>query len=290
MDRIKDFEDYLRYTESLSENTIISYINDVKQLIDFAGKAIPEKDTIVDFIYYLSSRGINPTSIRRKLSSIDKYFEFLKARKVVEENPVEDLIRPKVWDRLPKYLTVEEIHRLTGTIDTSNETGIRDRAIVELLYASGLRVSELVSLRIEDVDFENRLLIVREGKGGKDRIVPINDVAIYWLKKYLSIRKKNSPFLFCGRKDIKLTRQRIWQIIKNYAEKANIPISKISPHVLRHSFATHLLMGGLDLRSLQELLGHATIKTTEIYTHIANPELERLFIKFHPRKKFKSSR
>lgn len=289
MEILREFENFLRYSENLSENTVKSYVIDVKQFLDFIGEEFSDKDRITDFIYHLSFKGINPSSIRRKISSIDKFYEFLIIKGLIGENPVGDILRPKMWERLPKYLTLEEVNRLIGSIDLEDEEGIRDRAIIELIYSCGLRASEVVNLRVEDIDFERKIVTVREGKGGKDRIVPITDSALNYIKLYLAKRKKDSPFVFTSKKALKLTRQRLWQIIKKYAKKAGIDLKRISPHVIRHSFATHLLLGGIDLRILQELLGHSSIRTTEIYTHIANPELERLFRRYHPRRKLKES-
>ncbi len=286
---LKDFESFLRYSENLSENTVKSYVTDVKQFLDFIGEEFSDKDRITDFIYHLSYKGMNPSSIRRKISSIDKFYEFLIIKGLIRENPISDLLRPKMWERLPKYLTIEEVNRLIDSASLDNEEGIRDRAIMELIYSCGLRASEVVNLRIEDIDFERKVVTVREGKGGKDRIVPITDSALNYIKLYLSKRRKDSPFVFTSKKAPKLTRQRLWQVIKKYAKKAGIDLRRISPHVLRHSFATHLLLGGIDLRILQELLGHSSIRTTEVYTHLANPELERLFRIYHPRGKLKES-
>lgn len=286
MSYISEFEDFIRFTENLAENTVNSYITDIMQFVEFAGTEIPSKANVTEFVYFLYQKGNNTTTIRRKLSSISKYSKFLMLKGKIKENPVEDLSRPKVWERLPRYLGKDEIEKLLVMPDTTTENGVRDRAILELMYASGLRVSEVLNLKVEDVDFEKGIIFVKEGKGKKDRVVPIGKIALFWLKEYLRIRKRNSNYLFTGKKGERLTRQRLWQIIREYARKAEIDIT-ISPHTIRHTFATHLLLGGADIRSLQELLGHSSIRTTEIYTHLANPELEKLFRKYHPRKKIR---
>ncbi len=283
MNRIEEFIDHLITERGLSLNTAQAYHRDIQDYTKLCGEKF-DLESITTFIFELYSRGLSPTSIRRKLSAVKQYAGYLKKHYKVE-NQFEEIDPPKVWERLPDFLTEEEVDRLLKAPDTSTEIGIRDRAILELMYASGLRVSEICRIRIEDLDMNQGLLFVKQSKGKKDRVVPIHRTALEWIKRYLDTRSHRSPHLFVNRRGNPLTRQRIWQIVKEYALKAGIDPKKVHPHTLRHSFATHILMRGADLRTVQELLGHSSIKTTQIYTFVARPTLEENYRKIHRRAK-----
>jgi len=283
MNRIEEFIDHLITERGLSLNTAQAYQRDIQDYTKLCGEKF-DLESITTFIFELYSRGLSPTSIRRKLSAVKQYAGYLKKHYKVE-NQFEEIDPPKVWERLPDFLTEEEVDRLLKAPDTSTEIGIRDRAILELMYASGLRVSEICRIRIEDLDMNQGLLFVKQSKGKKDRVVPIHRTALEWIKRYLDTRSHRSPHLFVNRRGNPLTRQRIWQIVKEYALKAGIDPKKVHPHTLRHSFATHILMRGADLRTVQELLGHSSIKTTQIYTFVARPTLEENYRKIHRRAK-----
>ncbi len=280
MDIVEEFVDHLITQRGLSTNTAEAYATDVRQFLEVSRGRV-DFESITGFLHHLYGLGLSPISIRRKLSSVHQFVLFLRSKGEDVKDEFEELDRPKAWERLPECLSVEEVERLIEAPDTSKELGLRDRAILELMYAAGLRASEICSLKVEDIDFEKGLLFVKRAKGKKDRVVPVHPQALYWVKRYLEARKHNHPVLFIGRGKRPISRQRLWQIIKKYALKAGIDPKKVHPHVIRHSFATHILSRGADLRSVQELLGHASIKTTQIYTHIAEPELERIYRKVH---------
>lgn len=273
---VDEFEVHLVMEKGLSVKTAEAYVRDVREYLNAVGERF-DYESLSSFVFHLYGLSRTPATIRRKLSSVRQFVLFLRKRGIEVEDGFEELEKPRAWERLPEYLTVEEVQRLLEAPDVTTELGLRDRAILELMYACGLRVSELCELRTENVDFNRGLLFVKQSKGKKDRVVPVNLEALKWLAEYMKVRSFNSPYVFVNRRGRKLTRQRLWQIVKEYALKAGIDPEKVHPHVLRHSFATHILMGGADLRAVQELLGHASIKTTQVYTAVANPELERLY-------------
>ncbi|NPA15926.1 MAG: site-specific tyrosine recombinase XerD [Deferribacteres bacterium] len=269
---------HLETQKGLSPNTSSAYRHDIEEFLNFKGPLSSEG--ILEFVFHLYSRGCSPSTIHRKLSALNQFFIFLLEKKRIEKNPLDFIDKPRKWEHLPSVLSPEEVENLLNAPDTRTPKGIRDRALLELLYSSGLRVSELCRLKTEDIDFNRGLLRVK-GKGSKERMVPIGEEAFFWLKRHLENRKAGT-FIFTSKRGNPLSRQRVWQLIKEYAKRAGI-IKKVSPHTLRHSFATHILLKGADLRVIQELLGHASIKTTEIYTHLANPQLEELYRQKHPR-------
>ncbi len=273
---------HLETERGLSTNTSQAYKADIEDFLKFIKGEISQ-EKILDFIYHLYSLGYSPSTIHRKLSALNQFFAFLVDSKKIEKNPLDFIDKPKKWEYLPSVLSPEEIERILEIPNTKTLKGIRDRTILELLYSSGLRVSELCELKTEDLDF-NRGVIRIKGKGDKERIVPLGEEALFWLKKYLNTQKTKEKFVFVSKRGKHITRQRVWQIIKEYAKMAGVT-KNISPHTLRHSFATHILLKGADLRVVQELLGHSSIKTTEIYTHLANPQLEELYRQKHPRAK-----
>ena len=276
---LPDFKKFLSLEEGLSERTVKAYVSDILSLV----RVIEEGGGITEFLKGCS----NGTSLRR-LSSLKRFFGFCRKRGVISQDPLEGLDGVKKEKRLPRFLLEDEVKRLIEKgPDTTSPLGVRDRALLEVLYGSGLRVSELVSLKLSDVDLKRGVLKVY-GKGDRIRYVPLNTEALRWLRKYLEeVRGRFSglgnPWLFVNRRGGRLSRQFIWRMIKNYGEKVGIDPSKLHPHVLRHSFATHLLQRGADLRSIQLLLGHASITTTEIYTHLRLKDLREIHERYHPR-------
>ena len=287
------FLSYCRLERSLSRNTVDSYGFDLDRLRGFLHQKQIETvsdvtpDLLSEYVRALYDLGFAATSIQRTLSTLRGYFSYLVSDGVITSDPTELLESPKAGRYLPGVLTIEEMLSLFGAVDVQKRLGMRDRALLETLYATGMRVSELSNFAFEQILFEEGLIRVF-GKGSKERLVPIGDVAIEWIKKYLETER---PFLsrpstdssvFLNGRGTKLSRMGIWKIIQRYAKKANLE-KKISPHTFRHSFATHLLEGGADLRAVQEMLGHANIVTTEIYTHVDREYLKEVHRSFHPR-------
>jgi integrase/recombinase XerD len=279
-----------RVEKGLSHNTLAAYGNDLEKLTKFAeerGKDLRslERDDLTGFMRHLNERGLEPRSIARALVTVRSLYKYLLLDGHLKRDPSANLESPKSWQSLPKFLISEEVERLLQSPDLSTDMGVRDKAMIEVLYATGVRVSELVSLRLSDVNLDLGVLITL-GKGSKERTVPMGQSAIKWTRRYLAVRqkllnKKDSQYLFVTSKGQPLTRQAFWKLIVSYGEKANI--GHITPHLLRHSFATHLLENGADLRSVQMMLGHSDISTTQIYTHITNERLKEIYKKFHPR-------
>ena len=284
------FFNYLRVERGLSANTLIAYKGDMEKLNDFASTVEKdltslEREDLVKYTQYLHKTGLEPKSIARALGTTKNFFKFLVLDGLLKRDPTANLEIPRSWQSLPKILSAEEVERLLSSPDVSDAAGLRDKAMLEILYATGLRVSELVALKISDVNLDLGFLITM-GKGSKERTVPIGKSAVSWTRKYLGIRPallagKSSPFLFISDKGVPITRQSFWKLVVSYGEKSKI--GHISPHLLRHSFATHLLENGADLRSVQMMLGHSDISTTQIYTHVTNERLRQIYKKFHPR-------
>jgi integrase/recombinase XerD len=244
-----------------------------------------ERDDVKDFIKHLHESGLEARSIGRTLVTVRNLYKFLLLDGFLKRDPSENIETPKSWQSLPKFLIQEEVESLLESPDISTSTGLRDKAMLEVLYATGVRVSELVALKINDLNLDLGFLTTL-GKGSKERTVPMGKSAVEWIKKYLPVRhkilgNKTSPFLFINAKGEAISRQGLWKIIVDYGEQAKI--GHITPHLLRHSFATHLLENGADLRSVQMMLGHSDISTTQIYTHITNERLKEIYKKFHPR-------
>jgi integrase/recombinase XerD len=240
------------------------------------------------FVDHLMGEGLSPRSVARTVAAVRGFYRFAVLAQHIGINPSDDLQAPRAWPALPKFLGVEDVERLITQPDVSTPRGLRDRALIEVLYATGLRVSELIRLRASDLNLEAGYLSTT-GKGNKQRIVPIGDQAAQWLMKYIRdgrpalLRKRSSPWLFVNAKQGgSLSRVGFWKILKAYGRKAGIS-RMLSPHVLRHSFATHLLEHGADLRSIQMMLGHADLSTTQIYTHVLEARLRAVYDRFHPR-------
>jgi integrase/recombinase XerD len=292
-DFIKEFLTYIQVEKGLARHTLESYGRDLARLQRWADKANKPlaqltRADLRKWIAQLSREGLAPTSVARAVSAARGLFRFLMLDGHIKRHPTEDLDTPQRFAYLPQFLTEDEINQLLAAPDITTEEGIRDRALLEVMYAAGLRVSELVSLKQSDVDIQAGL-VVCHGKGSKERRVPLGKSAIQWIQRYNAIRagygKPSLPQLFVnGGKP--LTRQFAWAMIKRYAKKAGV--KDISPHTLRHSFATHLLQHGADSRSVQALLGHSDISTTQIYTHITDRHLRNSYDKHHPRARRKT--
>jgi len=290
-DRIQDdFLSYLRVERGLSANTINAYKLDLDKLRRYLTgieKEIltAEREDLIHFVKHLHSTGLDSRSIARILVTVRNLFKFLLLDNRIKRDPSANIDVPKAWQSLPRFLIQEEIERLLETPDISTNLGLRDRAMLELLYATGLRVTELVSVKEADLNL-NAGFLTTLGKGSKERLVPIGKSAIRWVSQYVAIRHtllapRGSAYLFLTAKGRPLSRQAFWKLITAYGEKANI--GHITPHLLRHSFATHLLENGADLRSVQMMLGHSDIGTTQIYTHVTNERLKEVYLKYHPR-------
>ena len=287
---IERFLSYLSAERGLSSRTLEGYRGDLEDLgeyLDKLGLGFDGVDiqVLTGYLMNMAARGLSPATIRRRLSAVRGFFAFLVEMEVLESDPTEGLDNPRTWKHLPQVLSLDEVERLLEAPSLPTPRGIRDRAMLEVLYATGVRVSELVSIRLVDLDLDRGVLRVL-GKGKKERIVPLGEEALRWLKRYLEMRgqldKRGSPYLFLTNRGGPMTRQRFWQIVKGYAREVGIA-KDISPHTLRHSFATHILERGADLRAVQELLGHADLSTTQIYTHVARAHLEKIYKRSHPR-------
>jgi integrase/recombinase XerD len=291
MKNLNLFDSFLSYIElekEYSKNTVSSYKNDLDDFKEFLTKIdkdpieINKKD-IFNYLVFLSKKKLKPASLRRKISALRSFYKFLIREELIENDPTIDLTLPKKDKVLPDVISVEEIEKLVNIIPEKGFKGKRDRALIELLYSSGLRVSEIINLKINEIDLKNGYLKCF-GKGSKERIVPFGSFAKDLLIEYIEERDKNninSDLLFVTKKGKKIVRQEINNILNRYAKKSKLK-KKIHPHMLRHSFATHLLERGADLRSVQELLGHVDISTTQIYTHLTKEHLREVYMNSHP--------
>jgi integrase/recombinase XerD len=291
---LKEYLTILRYEKNLSENTTNSYKSDLQKFLIFLSES-KVKDfsdvtstLIATFFERQRKSGVDSATSARYMSSIKGFFRFLGNNNYIGKNPTEKLSRAKKARKLPAVLTLPEIEMILNAPQTSETTGLRDKAILETFYSSGLRVSELINLKINDLFFDDEVIRVL-GKGSKERIVPIGSSAIKWIKEYLTRSRpylekktKSQNFVFLNKRGTKLSRMWIWKIFGNYAKEAGIS-KNIHPHIFRHSFATHLLEGGADLRAVQEMLGHADISTTQIYTHVDRNYIKQVHKDHHPR-------
>ena len=285
---------YLRDVRRMSPNTIESYARDLALLAAFAETRGVDVDalTLEDleaFVRQLMAGGLSPRSVARAVACVRGFYRFRAIERKQDRSPADDLRPPRAWPALPKSLALEDVDRLLAQPDTASPRGLRDKALIEVLYATGLRVSELVGLRAGDLNLEDGYLTCI-GKGDKQRMVPLGREASDWVRQYLQrgrpalLRGKSSPWLFVNARDgSSLSRVGFWKILKEYGLKAGIS-RPLSPHALRHSFATHLLERGADLRMIQVMLGHADLSTTQIYTHVLEARLRTVYDKFHPRR------
>jgi integrase/recombinase XerD len=293
MDPVTAYLRHLEVERRVAANTLSAYRRDLTRLQVFA-KGLPKALTALTrqdleaFVRDAMTDGLSPTSAARLVASVRGVFRYLRLHGDVHENPAEDLHAPRLFAALPRFLSTADVDALLAAPDVNTPGGLRDRALIEVLYATGLRVSELVNLRLADIRMDQGYLQCL-GKGNKQRIVPLGDIAAEWVRRYLKdgrpqfTKKKDGPWLFISaRGSHRLSRGGFWQILKDYGTKANIK-AHLSPHVLRHSFATHLLERGADLRAIQTMLGHADLSTTQIYTHVLEARLRQVYDSFHPR-------
>lgn len=287
------FLNYLSVERGLSQNTILAYQSDLTKFISYLNiqdinsinKTI--RENITSYMWTQKEKGLSANSLSRGLAAIKVFYRFLLREKIISSDPTDLIESPKLWKRLPDALSLEEIESLLNAPNIKDKQGLRDKALLEVMYATGMRVSEVANLKIQDLNSD--IGFVRcIGKGQKERIIPLGRRAIHFTESYIRqvrpklLKNKNSQALFLSRLGERLSRQSIWKIIKIYAKKARIK-KDIHPHILRHSFATHLLERGADLRAVQEMLGHSDISTTQIYTHIHKDRLKEIHKKYHPR-------
>ncbi len=292
-DLIREYLSYCRVEKGLSANSIDSYAHDLARLGDWAEKNGEEllelkRTDLREWLIDLSAEKLSENSKRRLISAVRGFYKFLMFDGHIKNNPAEDLVAPQKGVYLPRFLNRSEIETLLAVPDTSTEIGLRDRAILELMYASGLRVSEAANVRINDIDLDGGILTTT-GKGSKTRRVPVGSSAIEWIRSYLALRRKKENIeidnMFVSAAGSPIDRQVIYISITQYAEKCGL--TGVSPHTLRHSFATHLIQNNADIRSVQQMLGHADISTTQIYTHITSAHLKKNYERFHPRSRAK---
>ena len=290
--QVESFLNHLRVEKGLSANTVESYGRDLARFAAFLSRTHQSLETcglaqIRNFLSSLEKAGLASRSIARSIVSIRQFYLHLQRERVIAANPTENLQSPRGWKALPKYLSIAQMEALISTADVTTPAGLRDRAILELLYATGLRVSELITLRSSDVDL-NSGCIRAIGKGDKQRIVPLGEAAGRAVQAYQreareALRRgRQVPWLFVSTRGNRMTRQAVWILLASSGKAAGIS-QPVMPHLLRHSFATHMLAGGADLRSLQMMLGHADISTTQIYTHVVTDRLQEIYKRHHPR-------
>jgi integrase/recombinase XerD len=286
---VREYLTYLQVERGLAGNSLQGYRRDLARLEDWAGRVGKQVEELARpdlraWIASLSREGLAPRSVSRATSAARGFYRFLMLDGHIKRHPAEDLDTPQASAHLPRFLSEDEMERLLAVPDTATEEGLRDRAILELMYAAGLRISELISLKTSDIDTDAGLLSCH-GKGSKERRIPIGKSATRWLEFYRATRSRHArtqdPRLFVNSLGAPLTRQLVWSAIKRYSERAGL--EHVSPHTLRHSFATHLLQRGADSRSVQSLLGHSDISTTQIYTHMTDLHLRATYNRHHPR-------
>ncbi len=289
IDPVERFLNYLTVEKGLSVNTLAAYKRDIQKFNTFlleSGVNITgfQKADLLSFIEHLRNSGNQATTLARNIAALRGFCKFLLMEGIITEDPIENISTPKGWKRIPRIIGPEEVLSLLDKPGAGN-LSLRDRAILEMIYSSGLRASELIHIKISDINFEAGFITVT-GKGSKERVVPVHEAALSTVKKYMDearpdiLKKRTSPFLFLAKGGKPMTRQRLWQLIKKYSKELSI---NISPHTLRHCFASHLLDGGADLRALQKMLGHTDISTTQIYTKVTPERLRKIHKLHHPR-------
>jgi integrase/recombinase XerD len=296
---IDAYLDHLRVERRVADHTLDSYARDLRGLAEFAAgleRPIADLDraSLEAYVRQLMARGLSPRSVARAIAAIRGFYRYLVLERRLTVHPAEDLRPPRAWAALPKFLSIDDVDRLLAAPDVSTPLGLRDRAMLELLYATGMRVSELINVRAADLHFDDQYLTCI-GKGNKERIIPMGEQATDWVRRYqrearpqLAARSRarsstRAPRLFVNARGGPLSRVGFWKILKAHGRAAGLRAS-LSPHVVRHSFATHLLERGADLRAIQMMLGHADLSTTQIYTHVLEARLRSVYDKFHPRK------
>lgn len=284
-ENLENYRNYLKYERAYSDNTVGAYMNDINKYEEFLKKDILESDTedLEKYLKYI--KNLESTTVAHKITSIKSYFNYNIKRGIVSVNPADKVSRPKLTKHLPEYLTEEEVGKLLD-VEVKSPYDYRNKTILELLYSSGIRISELVNIKTPNYDSEECLIRIM-GKGSKERIVPLGDYAVNIMNDYMNnyrplINKKHTDYVFINNRGDKISRQFIFKVIKKEALKKGIK-KDISPHTLRHTFATHLLKNGADLRIIQELLGHENISTTQIYTHVTNNKLKSDYETYFPK-------
>ncbi|MCM8780058.1 MAG: site-specific tyrosine recombinase XerD [Candidatus Omnitrophica bacterium] len=290
---IELFLNYLSVERNLAKNTLISYKRDLECFLDYLDSchvsvlSRTTKDDVTNFMFFQKDKGLSASSISRRLAAIKVFYRFLVRERILSQDPTSLMESPKLWKKVPAVLSLAEIEALLNQPDRKGKFGIRDKAILETMYATGMRISETADLKLEDANLDVGYLRCL-GKGSKERIIPLGKKAIEALGAYmresrpLILGKRESPYLFLNRFGKRISRQSLWKMVKKYAKLAHVK-TQIKPHILRHSFATHLLERGADLRSVQEMLGHSDISTTQIYTHINKDRLKTIHKTYHPR-------
>jgi len=293
MDPVAEYLETLQMERGASRNTLVSYRRDLAGYTAFltrAGCSIATADlaTLVGYLAALRRRGLGPRSVARHLSSVRGLYRFLLASGAISRDPTEHIDSPQPARRLPRTLSADDVAAIVEAPDAARPDGLRDRALLELLYACGLRASEVIAVRVDDVNLGGGY-VMATGKGNRQRLVPMGAQAVEWIRRYLAVArprlvKRGDPAaLFLNRSGQALSRQAVWQLLKRSARRAGVRAAAVSPHTLRHSFASHLLEGGADLRSVQAMLGHADISTTQIYTHLSSRAVRDMYRAFHPR-------
>jgi integrase/recombinase XerD len=291
---LKEYLSHIKLEKNLSDNTVSSYKNDISAFVtflkdyDITDPSDISTENINKFFKVLKDLGLSNTSTARYFSSLKGFFSYLEKNNYIKKNPIEKISAPKLSKKLPSVLNVSEIDSILSQPDVNDKLGLRDKAILELFYACGTRVSELINLKISDLFLKDEVIRVL-GKGSKERLIPIGSSAIKWIDKYLKNSRsalmkfsKSGNYVFLNSRGTKLSRMGVWKIIDRYVKQAGIE-KEVHPHTFRHSFATHLLEGGADLRAVQEMLGHADISTTQIYTHIDRDYIKQVHKQYHPR-------
>ena len=291
---LEDYMHFLKVERQLADNTIISYRRDLEDYLEFISKAGFEtieaigRPEILSYLQKLNSEGKSARTVSRHISSIRSFHQFLLREKVTSGDPTVHIDLPKIDQRLPRILSMDEVDMLIAIPDRSKPQGVRDNALLEILYGTGMRVSELIGLDMDDIHLSMGFVRVF-GKGGKERIVPLGNQAIQACTRYVEearpvfiAKQRGVDALFVNMRGNRLSRQGCWKLLKGHALKAGLQ-KELTPHILRHSFATHLIENGADLRAVQEMLGHADISTTQIYTHVSRARLKEVYVKFHPR-------
>ncbi len=281
MDDVHDFLNYLKYEKGFSDYTIKNYEIDLRNFYNFADKKPLDIELIRKYLRKLYEDKYSNRSISRKVSSLKSYFKYLESEGIIKDNFMRLISNPKVEKTLPNYLNYEDLEQLLAFPDRSNKYGLRDALILEMLYSSGIRVSELSNIKLNDINFKERKILIL-GKGNKERYVYYGSKCAELIDKYLKLDHGNSPYLLIGKRSDKLNEREIRKIVTETAKKAGISIH-VTPHTLRHTYATHMLNDGADLKSVGDLLGHESLSTTQIYTHVSNERLRQVYLSTHPR-------
>ncbi len=281
MNNVYKFLDYLKYERGFSDYTIKSYKEDLTEFYDFALDNNIDIDLVRDYLRKLYENKYSNRSISRKVSSLKSYFKYLESEGIIKDNFMRLISNPKLEKTLPNYLNYDDLEKLLNYPDISNKYGLRDALILEMLYSTGVRVSELANIRLNDIDFNDRKILIL-GKGNKERYVYYGSKCEKLLDKYLKMDHRDSSYLLIGKKSDRLNEREIRSIVTDSAKRAGINIH-VSPHTLRHTYATHMLNDGADLKSVGDLLGHESLSTTQIYTHVSNERLRQVYLSAHPR-------